>query len=271
MATDKTPNLGRLDEDAVRQGLVLTINGGSSSIKFAVFTRQAKPRRVFGGQIERIGQMGTQLLATGEDGKPEILAVDASDHREAAARLVAYLRQRTGQTAIVGVGHRVVHGGVHLTAHQLVTPELLAELRRTQPLDLAHLPREIALIESFHGAFPNVPQVACFDTAFHRDMPRVAQLLPIPRAYDAAGVRRLGFHGLSYTYLMARLEELAGPQAAQGRVLLAHLGSGASMAAVRNGKPIADLPSWKRRIAQPLMLYSVSISRMIFEERETGH
>ena len=113
-----------------------------------------------------------------------------ANHEQAAAVLIAYLRQRLGAASISGIGHRVVHGGVHLLAHQLVTPELLAELYRTQPLDLAHLPREIALIEAFRGAFPNLPQVACFDTAFHRDMPRVAQLLPIPRHYYAAGVRR---------------------------------------------------------------------------------
>jgi xylulose-5-phosphate/fructose-6-phosphate phosphoketolase len=219
--------------------LVLTINGGSSSIKFALFAAGGKLRRLFGGQIERIGEKGTKLVASANEGStPDVQPIDASDHRQAAAKLVAYLRERLGDSAIVGVGHRVVHGGVHLLAHQLVTPELMAELRRTQPLDLAHLPREIALIEALHGAFPDVPQVACFDTAFHREMPRVASLFPIPRHYDAAGVRRLGFHGLSYTYLLGRLKELAGETAARGRVLLAHLGSGASMAAVRGGKPM---------------------------------
>jgi acetate kinase len=107
-----------------------------------------------------------------------------------------------------------------------------------QPLDLDHLPREIALIEGFRDAFPETPQVACFDTAFHKDLPRIAQLLPIPRRYLDAGVRRFGFHGLSYTYLMGQLAVVAGAEAAKGRVILAHLGSGASMAAVHNGKPI---------------------------------
>ena len=127
---------------------------------------------------------------------------------------------------------------MHLLENQLITAELIAELRRAQSLDLAHLPREIALIEGFRQAFPGIPQIACFDTAFHRDLPRFAQLLPIPRHYQNAGVRRLGFHGLSYTYLMSRLAELAGPAAAGGRVILAHLGSGTSMAAVCGGKPI---------------------------------
>ncbi len=132
----------------------------------------------------------------------------------------------------------MVHGGVQLVQHQLVTDELIAELRHTQPLDLAHLPREIALIEAFRERFGRLPQIACFDTAFHRDLPRVARLLPIPRRYDAAGVRRLGFHGLSFAYLMSDLERVAGPTATHGRVILAHLGSGASMAAVSDRKPI---------------------------------
>jgi len=222
---------------------VLTINGGSSSIKFAVFIPQPSaadpPQRILSGQIERIGETGTRLLVTGPaPDQTDTRPIDATDYRHAAARLVAYLRQRLGPAAIAGVGHRVVHGGVHLLDHQLVTPELVAELRRTQPLDLAHLPREIALIEALRGAFPDVPQVACFDTAFHRTMPRVAQLLPIPRHYAAAGVRRFGFHGLSYTYLLARLAEIAGAAAAHGRIILAHLGSGASMAAVRDGQPL---------------------------------
>jgi len=219
--------------------VILTVNGGSSSIKFATFATSRPPRRLLSGRIERIGESGTRLVAMGAPpASPEIRPVDAADHRRAAACLIAYLRERLGPAALAGVGHRVVHGGVHLLDHQRVTPELIAELRRNQPLDLAHLPREITLIEAFRGAFPDLPQVACFDTAFHRDMPRVARLLPIPRHYDTAGVRRFGFHGLSYTYLLERLAEIAGPEAAGGRVLLAHLGAGASMAAVRGGKPI---------------------------------
>jgi acetate kinase len=218
--------------------VIVTVNGGSSSIKFAVFSCQG-PRQLLSGQIERIGSAGTRLTAKAGPADPPVeRTVNAADHREAAARLIGFLREDPGMGSIAGIGHRVVHGGVHLLANQLVTPALLAELRRTQPLDLAHLPREIALIESFQGAFPNLPQVACFDTAFHRDMPRVAQLLPIPRHYDADGIRRFGFHGLSYTYLLGRLEELAGKAVANGKIIFAHLGSGASMAAVRGGKAI---------------------------------
>jgi acetate kinase len=217
---------------------LLTINGGSSSIKFAVFLATASPARVLTGQVDRIGSSGTRITSKRSDsGASDSRPIDASDHHAAAAHLIDYLRNRTS-SPIVGVGHRVVHGGLHLLDHQLVTPALIAELRRNQPLDLAHLPREIALIEAFHTAFPDIPQIACFDTAFHRDMPRVAQLLPIPRHYADAGVRRFGFHGLSYSYLLSKLEELAGREAAHRKIILAHLGSGASMAAVRDGKPI---------------------------------
>ncbi len=219
--------------------VVLTVNGGSSSIKFAIFTAGIPPRRILAGRIERIGETATRLVTAGDaSAASEIRPVEAADHRRAAACLIAFLRERLGPAAIAGIGHRVVHGGVHLLDHQPVTTELIAELRRNQPLDLAHLPREIALIEAFRGAFPDLPQVACFDTAFHREMPRAARMLPIPRHYDAAGVRRFGFHGLSYTYLLCHLEEIAGPAVARGRILLAHLGSGASMAAVSEGKPV---------------------------------
>ena len=218
---------------------VLTINGGSSSIKFAIYTAADPPARLLSGIVDRIGLPGTSLRAEGPDGRPlDQRAIDAFDHDQAAEHLIRWLLERVRRAAIVGVGHRVVHGGIHLVEHQIVTEDLIAELRRTQPLDLAHLPREIALIEAFHRRLAGVPQVACFDTAFHREMPQVAQMLPIPRSYHTAGVRRFGFHGLSYTYLMAELERIAGPEAAAGRVILAHLGSGASMAAVRGHKPI---------------------------------
>lgn len=137
---------------------------------------------------------------------------------------------------IQAVGHRVVHGMQH-SEPQRVTPKLLAELRRMAPYDPDHLPDEIALMEAFAKRYPKVPQVACFDTAFHRTMPSVAKLLPIPRRYTRKGVERYGFHGISYAFLMEELARL-DPAAAKGRVILAHLGSGASLAAVKGGKSI---------------------------------
>jgi acetate kinase len=136
------------------------------------------------------------------------------------------------------IGHRVVHGGPKYGVPQRITAEMVKELRQLSPFDPEHLPEEILLTEAFHHRFPDLPQVACFDTAFHRDLPRVARLLPIPRRYEAKGVRRYGFHGLSYAFLMGELVRLDGANAARCRVILAHLGNGASMAAVRDGKPV---------------------------------
>jgi acetate kinase len=218
-------------------GGVLTINGGSSSIKFALFQPGDSPRRLLAGEMERIGLADAVLATKGGNGQPpERINVTAPDHLQAVKALLDWLEKRVGTGAVAAVGHRVVHGGPRYTKTCLVTPELIDELKRLSPLDPAHLPGEIALIEAFGQHFPGLPQIACFDTAFHHDMPRVAQLLPVPRHYEAAGVRRYGFHGLSYAFLMHELARTAGPDAAQGRVVLAHLGSGASMAAVRGGK-----------------------------------
>jgi acetate kinase len=224
---------------AARQ--ILAINGGSSSIKFALFAvtanEKVEPRRTLSGTIERIGQPGTALVISGNGRAPLRREVAAANHEEAAERLIEAIREPLESGPLVGIGHRIVHGGGKLIEHQRVTDAVIAELKRTVPLDLSHLPREIALIEFFARRFPDVPQVACFDTAFHRDLPRVAKLLPIPRRYFDSGVRRFGFHGLSYTFLLGELRRLA-PQEADGRVIFAHLGAGASMAAVQRGKPI---------------------------------
>jgi acetate kinase len=139
--------------------------------------------------------------------------------------------------SVKAVGHRVVHGMKH-TEPEIVTPELLAELHRISPYDPDHLPREIEMIEAFCLRHPKLPQLACFDTAFHQTMPRVAKLLPIPRRFDAKGIQRYGFHGLSYAYLMEELARVGDPAATKGRVILAHLGNGASLAAVHDGKSI---------------------------------
>jgi acetate kinase len=148
-----------------------------------------------------------------------------------------WLEKQHGFESVRAVGHRVVYGMQHI-APELVTEALLDELHRISRYDPDHLPTEIELIEVFRQRHPQLPQVACFDTAFHRTMPRVAKLLPIPRCYDAMGVQRYGFHGLSYAYLMQELARLGDPAATKGRVILAHLGNGASIAAVLDGKSI---------------------------------
>jgi acetate kinase len=214
----------------------LTVNGGSSSIKFALYDVGEPLKRGLHGKVDRIGLSGTNLTFTDPDGKPQpSLSITASDHKSAANFLIDWLEKRTGFESVRAVGHRVVHGMKHI-APEVVTQELLDELHRIRPYDPEHLPREIELIEAFRQRHPELTQLACFDTAFHRDMPRVAKLLPIPRRYDAKGVQRYGFHGLSYAYLMEELARLGDPAAKTGRVILAHLGNGASLAAVRDGK-----------------------------------
>jgi acetate kinase len=216
---------------------VLTINGGSSSIRFAVFEAGETPRRQLSGKIDRIGLSGTILIVNDPAGKPQVLRhLAAADHSRAVAFLLDWLEAQPVFASVKAAGHRVVHGMEH-SSPERVTPKLLAELRRIMPYDPDHLPGEIELIEALRKRNPRLPQVACFDTAFHRTMPRVAQLLPIPRRYAAKGVERYGFHGLSYTYLMEELGRL-DPRANKGRVILAHLGNGASLAAVRHGKSI---------------------------------
>ena len=217
---------------------VLAINGGSSSIRFALYDEGEPLQLILNGKLDRVGLSGTNLTfkdSTGWSQDPR--TVDPVDHPSAVAFLLDWLETREAFASVNAVGHRIVHGMAQ-SAPERVTPELLDELRRITPYDPEHMPLEIELIEAFRQRHPALPQVACFDTAFHRTMPRVASLLPIPRRYEAAGVRRYGFHGLSYEFLMKELARLGDPAATKGRLILAHLGNGASLAAVRDGKSI---------------------------------
>jgi acetate kinase len=217
---------------------LLTINGGSSSIKFALYQVGEPLKRRLWGKIDRIGLSGTNLTFNDPTGNQQgSHSIAASDHRSAANVLIDWLVDQDGFASVVALGHRVVHGMKHIQP-EIVTQALLDELHRIRPYDPDHLPREIELIEAFRRRHPKLPQVACFDTAFHHTMPRVARLLPIPRRFDARGVQRYGFHGLSYAYLMEELARVAGANVALGRVILAHLGNGASLAAVQGGKSI---------------------------------
>jgi acetate kinase len=216
---------------------ILTINGGSSSIRFAIFEAGAVQRLTLSGKIDRIGLSGTNLTVNHPAGMPRtVLPRAATDHRKAAGFLLDWLDSQATFASVTAVGHRVVQGMKH-SAPERVTRKLLAELKGFTAYDPDHLPREIALMEAVLRRHPRLPQVACFDTAFHRTMPPVARTLPIPRRYAAKGVERYGFHGLSYAFLMEELGRL-DPAAVRGRVILAHLGSGVSMAAVLRGKSI---------------------------------
>jgi acetate kinase len=218
---------------------VLAINGGSSSIKFALYEANEVLRKKFEGSIERIGLPNAFLRVKGIDGADNFSKdIDAGDQKQAVGFLMDWIEKRIGADALFAVGHRIVQGGPKDSETQLVTKELLDDLYLYEALDPEHLPQELMIIEAFIYRFPDTPQVLCFDTAFHHDMPRVAKILAIPRRYEAKGVRRLGFHGISYSFLMRELVRIAGKDAFPSRVILAHLGSGASLAAVENGKSI---------------------------------
>jgi acetate kinase len=218
---------------------ILTINGGSSSIKFALFEAGDSLRQILEGAIERIGLPKAALRVEGVNQADNISRlVAAPNYTAAVGALMNWIEERGGSDALTAVGHRVVHGGPKYSKPERITPKIVLDLHGFSAFDSEHLPEEILLIEAFQGRFPALPQVACFDTGFHHDLPRVATLLPIPRRYEKQGVRRYGFHGLSYAYLMEELTRLAGAEAAQGRVILAHLGNGASVAAVLAGQSV---------------------------------
>src|SRR2546428_5722153 len=216
---------------------VLTINSGSSSLRFALFNALESLPQILIGKFDRIGLTGAKLSFTDVlANKNDERMIDAPNHVASVSLLVELLEKKTGVGAVRAIGHRVVHGGPRYREPVRVDGAVLEELRRITSFAPNHLPDAIALMEAFAAKFPQVPQIACFDTAFHSTLPRVAKLLPIPRRYDTKGVLRYGFHGLSCSFLMQELEVVAGAEAASGRVILAHLGSGASMTAVRNGK-----------------------------------
>ena len=218
---------------------ILVINGGSSSIKFALYEMGEAFELKCSGKFDRIGLDGTSFSYNDlfENQKTEIKTGDLN-HRSAAHYLISWLKKRVDFSSIKGVGHRIVNGGAQYSKPQLVTREMLDELHNISPYDPEHLPAEVELLKLFEEHFQNLPQVACFDTAFHHDLPRVARLLPVPRSFEAKGIQRYGFHGLSYEFLMEELARLAGAETAGERVILAHLGNGASLAAVRDGKSV---------------------------------
>ena len=190
------------------QRSVLTVNGGSSSIKFALFEADRAMRRILTGRIEGVGLKKGSFSGSGLDQTENFSrTVKVPDHTAAGKVLMDWLQGRIKSGSPAAVGHRVVHGGPKYWKPQRITPAMIHELHQLSPFDPEHLPEEILLTEAFHRRFPKLPQIACFDTAFHHDLPRVAQLLPIPRRYNARGVRRYGFHGLSCEYLF--MEELA--------------------------------------------------------------
>jgi len=219
----------------------LVLNAGSSSLKFSVFRRSGnQPWEVASrGQIEGIGttpRFSAKDTAGGSLGDVA-LSSDVRDGRAALEALAAWLRDTYTKARLLGVGHRVVHGGARFTQPVVLTQEVLQELKKLIPLAPLHQPYNLAAIEAVFERLPEVPQVACFDTSFHATNPEVAKLVPLPAELRCNRLRRYGFHGLSYEYVASTLPEVA-PEIARGRVIVAHLGSGASMCAMREGRSI---------------------------------
>ena len=222
--------------------VILVLNAGSSSIKFSAFTVSHDGlNQVMRGQIESLAANPRFLAAQGDKPAQAVegwVAPAALTHDEAVAHLMAYLQQYRDQFHLVGVGHRVVHGGAKHAGPARVTDALLDELAALTPLAPLHQPHNLAPMRAIRARLPDLPQVACFDTAFHRDQPELAQRFALPEAITQRGVRRYGFHGLSYEYIAQALAE-RDPARAAGRVIVAHLGNGASLCAMHNGKSVA--------------------------------
>jgi acetate kinase len=218
---------------------ILTINSGSSSLKFAVYDIAAGEHLLLSGNIDRIGLPASRFQAKDAGGAALLDEQrDLPDAATAIRALLDWLGGASREAVPDAVGHRIVHGGRRHTQPERITPELLAELRALVPLAPEHLPSELEAIAAVGRAYPGVPQVACFDTAFHRGRPLVGQIYALPRRFEEDGVLRYGFHGLSCEYIMQELAREAGAVVAAGRVIIAHLGNGSSMAAVRQGQSI---------------------------------
>lgn len=214
---------------------VLTINGGSSSIKFALYEIDARLNKILAGAIENIGEKSAVLYF--KNPAHHKIEINSEGYESVANWLINWLEKQVDFDLLRGIGHRVVQGLEH-TEPEMITNELLEDLKQIRDYDPDHLPEEIKIIKIFKARYPGIIQIACFDTSFHTSMPAVAKLLSIPRRLQSKGIKRYGFHGISYAYLMEQLKQEEWNETARGRVILAHLGNGASLAAVKNGKSI---------------------------------
>jgi acetate kinase len=217
--------------------VILTLNGGSSSIRFGIYRIDRELKLLRHGKLDRIGMGYSQIGSSTEDGGWAETPVGAVDYASATRQLMEWLAAENLLASVSAVGHRVVHGMGH-SEPQTVTPELMIDLARIVVVDPDHLPGEMELMQACRVQLPNIPQVACFDTAFHHRMPAVARMMAVPRRLMDLGVQRYGFHGLSYAYLLEVLARTSRIDVTAGNVILAHLGNGASMTAVQNGHSI---------------------------------
>jgi len=218
--------------------VILTLNAGSSSLKFALFTASGHPRRLWSGAIDRIGLPHTHFQLS--DARRTVVLDEPGhlvNHKAALTRLLDAIASLPGSLDLVAVGHRVVHGGPECDCPKRITPAILARLRRLSGSAPLHMPPNLAGVEAVQAVRPDVLQLACFDTSFHHNLPRMARMTALPRAYADDGIRRYGFHGLSYEYIVKSLRD-DGVNTDAERIIVAHLGNGASMAALKGGKPI---------------------------------
>ncbi|HEV3385684.1 MAG TPA: acetate/propionate family kinase [Gemmata sp.] len=226
---------------------ILVLNAGSSSLKFSAFQVERGERRLLAhGQVEGIGSSPRFILHSSANEKLEdqTLAANTSfDHQQALNLVLERCTARFSDHLLVAVGHRVVHGGMKLTQPMAIDRDVLLEIERLVPLAPLQQPHNLAAIKAAMVAMPTLPQVACFDTAFHRTQPEIAQWFGLPRRFTEEGLRRYGFHGLSYEYIASMLPTLDA-RAATGRTIVAHLGSGASMCALLGGKSVATTMSF---------------------------
>jgi acetate kinase len=220
---------------------VAVLNAGSSSIKFALYDAGPEEALLFRGLLEQIGAAPHLRVAgpTGETVADQRWPADGFDHRAATHEVLRTAIELNRPRPVVAVGHRVVHGGAKFAVPVVIDRKVVAALAELAPLAPLHQPHNLAPIEAILDAAPHIPQVACFDTAFHASQPHLAQMFGLPRRFGDAGVRRYGFHGLSYEYVSGRFAEIA-PEAAAGRVIVAHLGNGASMCAIEGGRSVAS-------------------------------
>ncbi|MFZ2100500.1 MAG: acetate/propionate family kinase [Oricola sp.] len=223
----------------MRSGAILTVNAGSSSIKFSVYAAGDEPEERLRGQVDRIGDSDAVLAIERQDGSQKRFQIGHADHRAGMAAILAHAGHALDGEAVVGVGHRVVHGGANFNAPVVLTDGIIDRLAELESLAPLHQPHNLAGVRAARSAFPDAIQIACFDTAFHRTHPWVNDTFALPREWYERGVRRYGFHGLSYEFISGEIARIA-PDLRHGRVVIAHLGNGASMCAVRDGKSVAS-------------------------------
>jgi acetate kinase len=234
-------NMNRMNESSKgnHSTYILTVNAGSSSVKLALFSPDEIPEKLIEGEVENIGQHEAALVLRGKAVSDEhTRTVMAADHLAATRLLMEQFRQWNPAMLIAAVGHRIVHGGPMFYESQIITNDVLRGIAELAPFDPLHLPIELQLIGMYKELFPAVPQIACFDTAFHHGLPTRAKLFALPRRLAVDGIRRYGFHGLSYAFVLEELKRVEGEPAANGKVIIAHLGSGASLVALKEGRSI---------------------------------